>query len=118
MYKFVILRHGESTWNLENKFTGWTDVGLTSTGINEAKNSGKLLRSNGFLFDYAFTSVLKRAKETLRYSLNTYDKLTKIKVEENWRLNERHYGSLQGLDKKKAALKFGQKQILEWRKKL
>ena len=115
MYKLVILRHGESIWNLENKFTGWTDVNLTKKGINEAKNAGKLLKLKGFTFDIAFTSLLSRANDTLKYCLSEMN-LNNIVIQKSWRLNERHYGSLQGLNKEEMAIKHGEEQVLIWRR--
>jgi len=115
MYKVVLLRHGESTWNRENRFTGWTDVDLNEKGIGEAKASGKILKEEGFDFDIAFTSVLKRALRTLWLCLEGMDRLW-IPVEKNWRLNERHYGALQGLNKAETAEKHGEEQVLIWRR--
>jgi 2,3-bisphosphoglycerate-dependent phosphoglycerate mutase len=115
MYKVVLLRHGESTWNKENRFTGWTDVDLNEKGIEEAKASGKILKEEGFDFDIAFTSVLKRALRTLWLCLEGMDRLW-IPVEKNWRLNERHYGALQGLNKDETAEKHGEEQVLIWRR--
>lgn len=115
MHKVVLLRHGESIWNLENRFTGWTDVDLSERGAAEAKNSGKLLREGGYVFDLAFTSVLKRAIRTLWITLDEMD-LMWIPVEKSWRLNERHYGALQGLNKSETAAKYGDKQVHEWRR--
>lgn len=115
MYKIVLMRHGESTWNLENRFTGWTDVDLTPKGVEEARAAGKLLRENGFSFDIAFTSMLKRANKTLNVVLEELDQLW-IPVEHDWRLNERHYGALQGLNKAETAAKFGDEQVLVWRR--
>ena len=115
MYKVVLLRHGESTWNKENRFTGWTDVDLNEKGIEEAKASGKILKEEGFDFDIAFTSVLKRALRTLWLCLEEMDRLW-IPVEKNWRLNERHYGTLQGLNKAETAEKHGEEQVLIWRR--
>ncbi len=115
MYKVVLLRHGESTWNKENRFTGWTDVDLNEKGIEEAKASGKILKEEGFDFDIAFTSVLKRALRTLWLCLEGMDRLW-IPVEKNWRLNERHYGALQGLNKAETAEKHGEEQVLIWRR--
>ncbi|HNO75212.1 2,3-diphosphoglycerate-dependent phosphoglycerate mutase [Nitrosomonas mobilis] len=115
MKKLVLLRHGESTWNQENRFTGWTDVDLTVKGIGEAKAAGQLLRSNGFNFDLAYTSVLKRAIRTLWLTLDEMDRMwTPIKL--NWRLNERHYGALQGLNKAETARQYGDEQVLIWRR--
>jgi 2,3-bisphosphoglycerate-dependent phosphoglycerate mutase len=115
MYKLVLLRHGESTWNQENRFTGWTDVDLNEKGIAEARASGRILREEGFDFDIAFTSVLKRALRTLWLCLEEMDRLW-IPVEKNWRLNERHYGALQGLNKAETAEKHGEEQVLVWRR--
>lgn len=113
--KLVLLRHGESTWNKENRFTGWTDVDLSEKGVEEAKESGRVLKREGFVFDVAFTSVLKRAIKTLWLSLEEMD-LMWIPVYRSWRLNERHYGALQGLDKSETAKKFGEEQVLIWRR--
>jgi len=115
MYKIVFLRHGESTWNKENRFTGWTDVDLTPLGVEEAIAAGKLLKEKGFSFDLAFTSVLKRANKTLNMVLEQLGQLW-IPVEHSWRLNERHYGALQGLNKSETAAKFGDEQVLIWRR--
>jgi 2,3-bisphosphoglycerate-dependent phosphoglycerate mutase len=115
MYKIVLLRHGESTWNKENRFTGWTDVDLTDTGRDEARRAGELLRAEGHVFDIAFTSVLKRAIKTLWIALEEMD-LMWIPVHHSWRLNERHYGALQGLSKSEMASKFGEQQVLAWRR--
>ena len=115
MYKVVLLRHGESTWNKENRFTGWTDVDLNEKGIGEAKASGKILKAEGYDFDIAYTSVLKRALRTLWLCLDEMDRLW-IPVEKNWRLNERHYGALQGLNKAETAEKHGEDQVLVWRR--
>ena len=115
MYKIVLLRHGESVWNQENRFTGWTDVGLTEKGLAEAKAAGQLLKQEGFIFDIAFTSVLKRAIKTLWTVLEETGRMW-IPVHHSWRLNERHYGALQGLDKAETAAKFGDKQVLIWRR--
>lgn len=114
-YKLVLLRHGQSTWNLENRFTGWTDVGLTEQGTLEAHSAGKLLQQDGYTFDIAYTSVLKRAIKTLWIVLEEMD-LEWIPVVRNWRLNERHYGALQGLNKAEMAVKFGDEQVLLWRR--
>ncbi len=114
-YKLVLLRHGESQWNLENRFTGWTDVDLTDNGRAEALRAGQLLRDNGFAFDLAFTSVLKRAIRTLDAVLDQMDRLW-IPVVKDWRLNERHYGALQGLNKAETAAKYGNEQVLIWRR--
>jgi 2,3-bisphosphoglycerate-dependent phosphoglycerate mutase len=115
MYKLVLLRHGESIWNKENRFTGWTDVDLSEKGISEAKKAGQVLKSAGFVFDLAFTSVLKRAIRTLWLTLEEMD-LMWIPVQNSWRLNERHYGALQGLNKPEMAEKFGEEQVLVWRR--
>lgn len=115
MYKIVLLRHGESTWNQENRFTGWTDVDLTERGVAEAHRAGQLLKSEGYAFDMAFTSVLKRANKTLNIVLEELDALW-MPVEHSWRLNERHYGALQGLDKAETAAKYGDEQVLAWRR--
>jgi 2,3-bisphosphoglycerate-dependent phosphoglycerate mutase len=115
MKRLVLLRHGESTWNKENRFTGWTDVDLTAQGIAEAKEAGRLLKEAGFDFDIAYTSVLKRAIRTLWLVLDGLD-LMWIPVVRNWRLNERHYGALQGLNKAETAAKYGDSQVLIWRR--
>ena len=115
MHKLVLIRHGESTWNLENRFTGWTDVDLTATGIAQAKNAGILLRNEGYDFDLAYTSVLKRATRTLWHTLDEMDR-TWLPVVHSWRLNERHYGALQGLNKAETAKKYGDEQVLVWRR--
>ena len=115
MYKLVLIRHGESTWNLENRFTGWTDVDLTPTGVEQAKNAGRLLKAEGYEFDVAYTSVLKRATRTLWHTLDEMDR-TWLPVVHSWRLNERHYGALQGLNKGETAKKFGDEQVLVWRR--
>jgi 2,3-bisphosphoglycerate-dependent phosphoglycerate mutase len=115
MYKIVLLRHGESTWNKENRFTGWTDVDLTEKGVQEARAAGRLLKENGFAFDLAYTSVLKRANKTLNIVLEELDALW-LPVEHSWRLNERHYGALQGLNKAETAAKYGDDQVLLWRR--
>ena len=115
MKKLVLLRHGESQWNKENRFTGWKDVDLTEAGIAEARAAGKLLQSEGYDFDYCFTSVLKRAIRTLNFALEEMDRLW-LPVEKDWRLNERHYGALQGLNKAETAAKFGEEQVLIWRR--
>jgi 2,3-bisphosphoglycerate-dependent phosphoglycerate mutase len=115
MHRLVLLRHGESVWNRENRFTGWTDVDLTAQGVEEARAAGRLLKAGGFAFDLAFTSVLKRAIRTLNLALEELDQLW-IPVEKSWRLNERHYGALQGLNKAETAAKFGEAQVLAWRR--
>jgi 2,3-bisphosphoglycerate-dependent phosphoglycerate mutase len=115
MYKVVLLRHGESEWNRENRFTGWTDVDLSDKGLGEAKAAGKLLKDEGYVFDLAYTSVLKRAIRTLWIALDQMD-LMWIPVVRNWRLNERHYGGLQGLNKAETAAKYGEQQVKVWRR--
>jgi 2,3-bisphosphoglycerate-dependent phosphoglycerate mutase len=115
MYKIVFMRHGESTWNLDNRFTGWTDVDLTEKGCKEASQAGQVLKEAGFTFDLAYTSVLKRAIRTLWLSLDAMD-LMYLPVKHDWRLNERHYGALQGLDKAETAAKYGDEQVLVWRR--
>jgi 2,3-bisphosphoglycerate-dependent phosphoglycerate mutase len=115
MHKLVLLRHGESDWNRENRFTGWTDVDLSPRGVEEARAGGRLLKSGGFRFDLAFTSVLRRAIRTLWIALDELDQLW-VPEEKNWRLNERHYGALQGLNKAEMAAKFGEQQVLIWRR--
>ncbi|HEX2530025.1 MAG TPA: 2,3-diphosphoglycerate-dependent phosphoglycerate mutase [Burkholderiaceae bacterium] len=115
MYKIVFMRHGESTWNLDNRFTGWTDVDLTERGMAEAKLAGKVLKDAGFTFDLAYTSVLKRAIRTLWGTLDEMD-LMWVPVVHSWRLNERHYGALQGLNKAETAAKYGDEQVLIWRR--
>jgi 2,3-bisphosphoglycerate-dependent phosphoglycerate mutase len=115
MHKLILLRHGESTWNKENRFTGWTDVDLSDKGREEAKKAGQLLKKEGFAFDIAFTSVLKRAIRTLWIALDEMD-LMWLPVRNSWRLNERHYGDLQGLNKSEMAAKFGEEQVLVWRR--
>ncbi len=115
MYKLVLIRHGESTWNLENRFTGWTDVPLTATGVEQARQAGRLLRAEGFDFDIAYTSVLNRAIWTLWHALDEMDRVWLPDVED-WRLNERHYGALQGLNKSETAKKFGDELVLVWRR--
>jgi len=115
MKKLVLLRHGESAWNKENRFTGWTDVDLTAQGVEEARAAGRLLKSSGFDFDFTYTSVLKRAIRTLHFVLEEMDRLW-LPVEKDWRLNERHYGALQGLNKAEMAAKFGEAQVLAWRR--
>jgi 2,3-bisphosphoglycerate-dependent phosphoglycerate mutase len=115
MYKIVFMRHGESTWNLENRFTGWTDVDLTEKGVAEAKAAGKVLKDEGYTFDLAYTSVLKRAIRTLWLTLDEMDMMY-LPIKHDWRLNERHYGGLQGLDKAETAAKYGDEQVLVWRR--
>ena len=115
MFKLVLLRHGESQWNLENRFTGWTDVDLTEQGRQEARAAGELLRSEGFEFDIAYASVLKRAIRTLWIALDAMDRMW-LPVVHSWRLNERHYGALQGLNKAETAARFGEQQVLVWRR--
>jgi 2,3-bisphosphoglycerate-dependent phosphoglycerate mutase len=115
MYKLVLIRHGESTWNLENRFTGWTDVPLTDTGVAQARQAGKLLREGGWEFDVAYTSVLKRAIWTLWHCLDEMER-TWLPVVKDWRLNERHYGALQGLNKADMAKQYGDEQVLVWRR--
>jgi 2,3-bisphosphoglycerate-dependent phosphoglycerate mutase len=115
MYKVVLLRHGESNWNKENRFTGWTDVDLSEKGVLEANKAGEVLKKEGYVFDVAFTSVLKRAIRTLWITLEKMD-LMWIPVHNSWRLNERHYGALQGLNKSETAAKFGEDQVLVWRR--
>ena len=115
MYKLVLIRHGESTWNLENRFTGWTDVELTPTGVAQAQQAGRLLKQEGYDFDVAYTSVLKRAIWTLWHGLDQMDR-TWLPVVHSWRLNERHYGALQGLNKADMAKQYGDEQVLVWRR--
>ncbi len=115
MHKVVLLRHGESDWNKQNRFTGWTDVDLSETGVKEAHEAGRVLLKEGFTFDVAYTSVLKRAIRTLWITLDDMD-LMWIPVHRSWRLNERHYGALQGLNKAETAAKFGEDQVLVWRR--
>ena len=115
MYTVVLLRHGESTWNEENRFTGWTDVDLSKKGLAEAKRAGQKLKAEGFIFDVAFTSVLKRAIHTLWMTLDEMDQIW-IPISNSWRLNERHYGALQGLNKAETAAKYGEKQVMLWRR--
>jgi 2,3-bisphosphoglycerate-dependent phosphoglycerate mutase len=115
MHKLVLLRHGESQWNKENLFTGWTDVELSEKGVKEAKEAGAILAENDFKFDFAFVSLLKRALQTLWFSLEVMDQLW-IPWEKSWRLNERHYGGLQGLNKKEMAEKYGDDQVHQWRR--
>jgi len=113
--RLVLLRHGESTWNKENRFTGWTDVDLSDRGVEEAHEGGKVLKKEGFVFDVAFTSVLKRAIRTLWITLDEMD-LMWIPVYRSWRLNEKHYGALQGLNKSETAQKYSEEQVLKWRR--
>lgn len=115
MIKLVLVRHGQSMWNLENRFTGWTDVELSEQGIKEAKEAGKVLKEKGFGFDVAYTSVLKRANDTLGYILEELGEQD-IPVKKSWRLNERHYGALQGLNKDETKEKYGEEQVLLWRR--
>ena len=115
MIKLVLLRHGESEWNLANRFTGWTDVDLTETGEKQAKSAGKILTAEGYEFDKAYTSVLKRAIRTLWITLQGLDQMW-IPVQRSWKLNERHYGALQGLNKAETAKKYGDEQVLVWRR--
>lgn len=115
MHKVVLLRHGESIWNRENRFTGWTDVDLSEKGLEEAKQAGEVLKREGYTFDMAFTSVLKRAIRTLWIVMDQMD-LMWIPVKNSWRLNERHYGALQGLNKSETAAKFGEEQVHIWRR--
>ncbi len=115
MYKLVLIRHGESIWNQENRFTGWKDVDLSAKGVNEARTAGELLKDEGFVFDIAFTSVLRRAIRTLQIILNEME-LSWIPVVKSWKLNERHYGALQGMNKSEMAAQFGEEQVLIWRR--
>ena len=115
MIKLVLVRHGQSMWNLENRFTGWTDVELSEQGIREAKEAGKVLKEKGFEFDVAYTSVLKRANDTLNYILEELGEKN-IPIKKSWRLNERHYGALQGLNKDETKEKYGDEQVLLWRR--
>lgn len=115
MHKLVLIRHGESAWNKENRFTGWTDVDLTEKGRSEAAEAGRLMKAEGFTFDLAYVSVLRRALTTLWLALDQMDALW-IPIEKSWRLNERHYGALQGLNKAETAAKFGDDQVLVWRR--
>ncbi|MGZ5102597.1 MAG: 2,3-diphosphoglycerate-dependent phosphoglycerate mutase [Usitatibacter sp.] len=115
MRNIVLLRHGESAWNRENRFTGWKDVDLTAKGVEEARAAGGLLRAEGYDFDFTFTSVLKRAIRTLNLALEEMDRLW-LPVEKDWRLNERHYGALQGLNKAETAAKYGEEQVMLWRR--
>jgi 2,3-bisphosphoglycerate-dependent phosphoglycerate mutase len=115
MYTLVLLRHGESEWNKENRFTGWTDVDLSEKGVAEAEEAGRMLKEKGFTFDLAYTSYLKRAVRTLWLTLDSMD-LMWIPVKKDWRLNERHYGALQGLNKSETAAKYGEEKVKEWRR--
>ena len=115
MIKLVLVRHGQSMWNLENKFTGWTDVELSSKGVEEAKEAGRVLKEKGYHFDLGFTSVLKRAEDTLDYILKEMGE-ENIEIKRSWKLNERHYGALQGLNKDETREKFGAEQVLLWRR--
>jgi 2,3-bisphosphoglycerate-dependent phosphoglycerate mutase len=115
MYKLVLMRHGESQWNLENRFTGWTDVDLTEKGREEARKAGELLKAEGYGFDLAYTSVLKRAIRTLWIALDAMDSMW-LPVHHSWRLNERHYGALQGLNKTETAAQYGDDQVMIWRR--
>jgi 2,3-bisphosphoglycerate-dependent phosphoglycerate mutase len=115
MPKLVLMRHGESVWNRENRFTGWTDVDLTETGVEQARDAGRALKAGGYRFDLAYTSVLKRAIRTLWIALEELDQMW-LPVEKSWRLNERHYGDLQGLNKAEMAAKYGEQQVLVWRR--
>ena len=115
MIKLVLVRHGQSMWNLENRFTGWTDVELSEKGITEAKEAGIVLKEKGFTFDISYTSVLKRANDTLKYILQELGE-SDIEIKKSWRLNERHYGALQGLNKDEARRKFGEEQVRLWRR--
>ena len=115
MIKLVLVRHGQSQWNLENRFTGWTDVELSEQGVKEAKEAGKVLKEKGFEFDVAYTSVLKRANDTLNYILEELGEKD-IPIKKSWRLNERHYGALQGLNKDETRQKYGAEQVLLWRR--
>ena len=115
MIKFVLLRHGESTWNRENKFTGWTDVPLTDKGVEEAKRAARILKKEGYTFDVAFTNMLKRAIDTLSIVLEELG-ISNIPIHKSWRLNERHYGALQGLNKAETMAKYGEEQVYLWRR--
>ena len=115
MHKLVLIRHGESTWNLENRFTGWTDVPLTPLGVEQAQQAGRLLKEGGYDFDLAYTSVLQRAIWTLWHTLDQMDR-TWLPIVNSWRLNERHYGALQGLNKAETAAQYGDEQVLVWRR--
>lgn len=115
MIKLILVRHGESVWNKENRFTGWTDVSLSGNGINEARNAGKILKDNGFSFDLAYSSVLKRAEDTLDIILKELNE-ENIEIRRSWKLNERHYGALQGLNKDETKKKYGEEQVKLWRR--
>ena len=115
MHKLVLIRHGQSVWNKENLFTGWTDVDLSEKGVSEAREGGRILKKEGYTFDIAFTSVLKRAIRTLWFLMDEMD-LMWIPVTRDWRLNERHYGTLQGLNKSETAAKYGEEQVKFWRR--
>lgn len=115
MIKLILVRHGESIWNMENRFTGWTDVGLSEKGISEAISAGKVLKEKGYTFDIAYTSVLKRAENTLSYILKELNEES-IPIKKSWRLNERHYGALQGLNKDETKDKYGEEQVRLWRR--
>lgn len=115
MIKLVLVRHGQSEWNLENRFTGWTDVNLSEKGVNEAIEAGRVLKQKGFKFDLAFTSVLKRAEDTLSYILKEMEE-ENISIKRSWMLNERHYGALQGLNKDETRKKYGNEQVMLWRR--
>jgi len=115
MYKLVLIRHGQSTWNLENRFTGWADVPLTTLGVGQAQQAGRLLKEAGYEFDLGYTSVLQRAIWTLWHCLDTMD-CTWLPLQNDWRLNERHYGALQGINKAEMARQFGEQQVLVWRR--
>jgi 2,3-bisphosphoglycerate-dependent phosphoglycerate mutase len=117
MIKLVLVRHGQSAWNLENRFTGWTDVPLSAQGIEEAKQAGKALKEQGYQFDIAFTSVLQRAENTLKYILQEMNvPENSLEIKSSWKLNERHYGALQGLNKEETRAKYGAEQVLLWRR--
>lgn len=115
MYKLVLVRHGESQWNLENRYTGWTDIGLTKKGRYEAKSCGELLKIHGFTFDLIYTSLLKRSKDTMKICINQMNQ-KKFELISSWRLNERHYGALQGLNKSDTVKEYGEAQVLIWRR--
>ena len=115
IHKLVLLRHGESQWNLQNRFTGWTDIELSENGIIEAQTSGQLLKDKGYLFDLVYTSVLRRAIQTMDLCLEAIG-IENIPIKYHWRLNERHYGALQGLNKAETAAKYGDEQVLIWRR--